>query len=48
VAGGAIFGSIMWVLVVALSDKAEGKPDGPAEHWYSCLRVGHDAFKYVN
>lgn len=33
IAGGALFGSIMWVLVVALSDKAEGKPSGPAEHW---------------
>ena len=32
-AGGAVFGSAMWVLVVALSDKAEGKPSGPAEHW---------------
>eukprot|EP00960_Hanusia_phi_P058006 763740-Hanusia_phi.AAC.1 len=33
VAGGAIFGSLMWVLVVSLSDKAEGKPTGPSEHW---------------
>ena len=32
-AGGAIFGSVMWVLVVSLSDKAEGKPTGPSEHW---------------
>ena len=28
VAAGAVFGSIMWMLVVSLSDKAEGKPSG--------------------
>ena len=28
VAAGAVFGSIMWVLVVSLSDKAEGKHSG--------------------
>mmetsp|Transcript_1267 Transcript_1267/g.2997 ORF Transcript_1267/g.2997 Transcript_1267/m.2997 type:complete len:181 (-) Transcript_1267:67-609(-) len=31
---GALFGSGMWVLVVSLSDSAEGKPDeGVSEHW---------------
>lgn len=31
---GALFGSGMWVLVVTLSDQAEGKPDeGVSEHW---------------
>jgi len=36
---GALFGSIMWVLVVALSDSAEGgkkdggKEEGISEHW---------------
>lgn len=33
VAGGAVFGCLMWVLVVSLSDKAEGKSTGPNEHW---------------
>ena len=23
----------MWVLVVSMTEKAEGKPTGPAEHW---------------
>mmetsp|Transcript_28406 Transcript_28406/g.44321 ORF Transcript_28406/g.44321 Transcript_28406/m.44321 type:complete len:89 (+) Transcript_28406:769-1035(+) len=32
-AGGGLFGSLMWVLVVSLSDNAEGKQEGPAEHW---------------
>jgi hypothetical protein len=31
---GALFGSGMWVLVVTLSDSAEGKPEeGVSEHW---------------
>jgi hypothetical protein len=35
---GALFGSAMWVLVVSLSDSAEGKSDGKnqdgiSEHW---------------
>jgi hypothetical protein len=34
VAGGALFGSAMWAVVVALSDGAEGAAEqGPAEHW---------------
>ena len=32
VGAGAMFGSLLWVLVVSLSDDAEGK-QGPAEHW---------------
>jgi hypothetical protein len=33
VGAGALFGSLMWLLVVSLSDSAEGKPQGPADHW---------------
>ena len=30
---GAIFGSLMWLIVVTLTDSAEGKPQGPSDHW---------------
>ncbi len=33
IAGGAIFGSVLWVLVVSLSDPEESKGSGPTEHW---------------
>jgi hypothetical protein len=33
VGAGALFGSLMWLLVVSLSDEAEGKTQGPADHW---------------
>ena len=33
IGAGALFGSLMWVIVVSLSDEAEGKKQGPADHW---------------
>eukprot|EP00288_Rhodomonas_lens_P020200 CAMPEP_0177689800 /NCGR_PEP_ID=MMETSP0484_2-20121128/403_1 /TAXON_ID=354590 /ORGANISM="Rhodomonas lens, Strain RHODO" /LENGTH=176 /DNA_ID=CAMNT_0019200255 /DNA_START=60 /DNA_END=590 /DNA_ORIENTATION=- len=33
IAGGAIFGSLLWVIVVSLSDPEENKGAGPTEHW---------------
>ena len=33
VGAGALFGSLMWMLVVSLSDEAEGKQQGPSDHW---------------